>query len=210
MDVSVVIPSYNRAELLPLTLRSVLAQVLPPREIIVVDDGSTDDTARVLEGFAPVVRLVTIANSGSIVARNVGLRAAACEFVAFCDSDDLWGPNFLSRMAALWHAEPRIKVAYANFHIFAGDTWPPDGIPGGTRGGKFDQAPPGFWDSLRIVADDLGVFDGPLVERLLTFQPFFQSALVTVRRDSSMRGAGTRASAGRWGMISRRCCDWRN
>jgi glycosyltransferase involved in cell wall biosynthesis len=175
MDVSVVIPTYNRADLLPFTLRPVLAQVLPPREIIVVDDGSTDDTARVLEGFAPAVRVITIDNSGSVVARNVGLRAAAGEFVAFCDSDDLWRPDFLRRMEALWHAEPRTKVAYANFHIIAGDTW--------TSGSKFDQAPPGFWDGLRMVAAELGVFDEPLVERLLAFQPFFQSALVAVRRD---------------------------
>ena len=115
MDVSVVIPTYNRAELLSQTLRTVLAQSLAPREVIVVDDGSTDETSRILAGFEPRLQVIKIANSGSIVARNVGLRAARGAFVAFCDSDDLWRPEFLERMAALWQAEPATLVGYANF-----------------------------------------------------------------------------------------------
>lgn len=88
MDVSVIIPTFNRADLLPATLDSVFAQAHSAREVIVVDDGSTDETAVVLARYP--VRVIVIANSGSIVARNVGLRAAAMPFVAFCDSDDLW------------------------------------------------------------------------------------------------------------------------
>lgn len=174
MDVSVVIPTYNRADLLPLTLRSVLAQTLAPREVIVVDDGSTDGTSAVLKGYAPRVQVLGIANSGSIVARNVGLRAASGSFVAFCDSDDLWQPDFLQHMAALWQAEPRVKVAYGNFQIVADDRW--------AAGSKFDQAPTGFWEGLRSVGDGLAVFDEPIVGRLLAFQPFFPSALVAVRQ----------------------------
>jgi len=174
MDVSVVIPTYNRAELLPLTLRTVLAQTLAPSEIIVVDDGSTDDSLGILAGFAPRVRVLSIANSGSIVARNVGLRAASGEFVAFCDSDDLWRPDFMQRMAMLWQAERRTRVGYGNFQIVTADRWMP--------GSKFEQAPAGFWSGLRSVGDGLGVFGGPIVRRLLAFQPFFPSALVAVRQ----------------------------
>ena len=173
MDVSVVIPTYNRASLLPHTLRAVLAQSLPPREIIVVDDGSTDETPRVLADFDRRVQVITIVNSGSIVARNVGLHAARGAFIAFCDSDDLWRPAFLARMAALWQAEPTTLFGYANFQIVSNGEW--------LAGSKFDEMPPAFWTGLRDLGDGLGVFDEPIVRRLLNWQPFFPSALVAER-----------------------------
>jgi glycosyltransferase involved in cell wall biosynthesis len=173
MDVSVVIPSYNRADLLPATLDAVLAQTIAPREVIVVDDGSRDDTLSVVARYHLLVRVISIANSGSIVARNVGLRAAGGTIVAFCDSDDLWRPDFLARMAALWRAEPGMQVAYANFRIVRDDVW--------GAGTKFDEAPSGFWAGLRSVGEGLGVFDQPIVDRLVGFQPFFQSALLADR-----------------------------
>jgi glycosyltransferase involved in cell wall biosynthesis len=173
MDVSVVIPSYNRAKLLPFTLDAVLGQSLPPREVIVVDDGSRDDTAAVLARYQPAVRVITIENSGSIVARNAGLRQASAPVVAFCDSDDLWRPEFLATMAALWRAEPRLRVAYANFRIVRDDVW--------ANSAKFDDAPAGFWAGLRPVGEGFGVFDVPIVDRLVRFQPFFPSACVADR-----------------------------
>jgi glycosyltransferase involved in cell wall biosynthesis len=173
MDVSVVIPTYNRAGLLPFTLDAVLAQTVPPREVIVVDDGSRDDTLSVVARYQPIVRVVSIGNSGSIVARNVGLRAAVAPIVAFCDSDDLWRLDFLDRMAALWQAEPRTRVAYANFRLVRDDMWVAET--------KFDEAPAEFWAGLRSVGDGLGVFDQPIVDRLVGFQPFFPSACVADR-----------------------------
>jgi hypothetical protein len=173
MDVSVVIPSYNRAELLGFTLDAVLAQTVVPREVIVVDDGSRDDTLSVVARYQPLVRVIQIANSGSIVARNVGLQTARAAIVAFCDSDDLWQPDFLAQMAALWRAEPRTRVAYANFRIMRDDVW--------GRETKFDEAPAGFWAGLRPVGEGLGVFDQPIVDRLVGFQPFFPSACVADR-----------------------------
>ena len=122
-DCSVIIPTYNRARVIGATIEAILNQTLPPREVIVVDDGSRDDTLSVLAGYQPAVRVISIENSGSIVARNVGLRAASAPVVAFCDSDDLWRPDFLERMAALWRAEPRTCVAYANFRIVREDVW---------------------------------------------------------------------------------------
>jgi glycosyltransferase involved in cell wall biosynthesis len=173
MDVSVVIPSFNRADLLPLTLDAVMAQTLPPREVIVVDDGSRDNTLSVIARYQPGVRVIRIENSGSIVARNVGLRAASSPIVAFCDSDDLWRPDFLEHMAALWWAEPRTRVAYANFRIVR------DGVWGDAT--KFDDAPAGFWAGLRPVGEATGVFDRPIVDRLVEFQPFFPSACAAER-----------------------------
>lgn len=180
MDVSVVIPSYNRADLLPFTLDAVLAQTLPPREVIVVDDGSNDTSIAVLARYQPKVRVIRIENAGSIVARNVGLRAATGPAVAFCDSDDLWQPQFLRQMAALWQIEPNLKVAYSNFRIVRANIWSEDT--------KFDAAPAGYWDGLRPIADGMGVFDQPIVDRLIRWQPFFPSALMVDR--SVMLAAG--------------------
>ena len=102
--VSVVIPSYNRAELLKLTVQSVLAQSVRPIEVIVVDDGSTDHTSAICETFAPPVRYIRQKNSGVAAARNTGIRAAQGELIAFCDSDDLWMPNKLELQLAAMDA----------------------------------------------------------------------------------------------------------
>jgi glycosyltransferase involved in cell wall biosynthesis len=93
MKLSVVIPAYNRAALLPITLRSLLAQERVADEILVVDDGSTDDTAEVAEAFGHPVRVIRQANQGPGAARNRGLSEAQGEFVHFFDSDDLALPN---------------------------------------------------------------------------------------------------------------------
>lgn len=167
-SLSVVIPTYNRAALLCDTLSAVLAQDCPADEVIVVDDGSTDNTAEVVAKFG--VRFLRQANAGDLVARNTGLAAASTELVAFCDSDDLWHPGFLAAMQSLWQAEPRLLAGFGNFRIIREGTWLPQG--------KFSSAPPGFWDGLREVGLGLAVFDTPVVDRLIRFQPCFPSALV--------------------------------
>jgi hypothetical protein len=174
MSVSVIIPAYNRATLLPFTLDAVLAQDKPPDEVILVDDGSTDATPAVAARYASRVRCIRTSNSGDLAARNVGLRAARAERVAFCDSDDLWRPGLLAAMDALWRAEPSVHVAYCDFLIIRDDAWGTDA--------KFAAAPAGFWDGLRPVSADAGVFDAPVVERLLTFQPLFPSCMVAEKR----------------------------
>jgi hypothetical protein len=171
--VSVVIPTYNRAALLRATLDAILAQTCPPLEVIVVDDGSTDATPAVLAGYAPRVRAIVQDNAGDLVARNTGLRAAGGELVAFCDSDDLWRPDFLAGMLALWTAAPATRVAFSDFVLVRDDRW--------ATAGKFGAAPAGFWDGRRMVGEAIGVFDAPIVERLLRFQPFFPSCLVARR-----------------------------
>lgn len=93
MRISCIIPTYNRAILLPLTLRSLLAQTLPAAEILVVDDGSTDGTAEVAESFGGSVRVIRQANAGPAAARNRGFKESVGEFIHFFDSDDLALPN---------------------------------------------------------------------------------------------------------------------
>ncbi|MGH9424904.1 MAG: glycosyltransferase family 2 protein, partial [Terriglobia bacterium] len=100
--VSVVIPSYNRAHLLSRTINSVLAQTFQDFELIVVDDGSEDETPRVLQEFCdPRIRLLRLGrNYGGNHARNRGLQAARGPWMAFLDSDDEWLPGMLEQQVA--------------------------------------------------------------------------------------------------------------
>lgn len=101
--VSVVIPTYQTASFLPEAVRSVLAQTLDARkiEIIVVDDGSTDDVPAALAPFGDAVRIVRIAHSGLPAARNCGIHASSGTYIAFLDADDFWLPRRLDALLAL-------------------------------------------------------------------------------------------------------------
>ena len=106
--VTVIVPTYNRAHLIPRAIRSVLAQTYGDFELLVIDDGSSDDTQAVVAGWSdPRVRyLREPQNAGVGAARNRGLREARGEFIAFLDSDDEWLPDKLSRQVALFRAVP--------------------------------------------------------------------------------------------------------
>lgn len=93
--VSVVIPTYNRAEQVPHAVRSVLEQTDVPCEVIVIDDGSKDETEAALAPFAGSIRYIKTENGGVSAARNRGIREATCDWVAFLDSDDTWHPDKL-------------------------------------------------------------------------------------------------------------------
>lgn len=89
MKISVIIPAFNRAPLLGQTLKSLLRQSLPPYEILVVDDGSTDGTPEIAESFGQPVRVIRQQNSGPAAARNRGFKESSGELIQFFDSDDL-------------------------------------------------------------------------------------------------------------------------
>ncbi|MEJ7861509.1 MAG: glycosyltransferase [Pyrinomonadaceae bacterium] len=91
--VSIIIPGYNRAEYIAETIESVLAQTYRNIEIIVVDDGSTDNTREIVAEYLPKVQYIWQENSERGASRNHGLRLAKGEFISFLDSDDLWLPN---------------------------------------------------------------------------------------------------------------------
>ena len=172
--ITAVVPAWNRAALLPETLDRILAQTRAPDEVIVVDDGSEDDTPALLARYAVRgVRAVRTANAGDLAARNVGLREASGDLVAFCDSDDLWEPGFLAAMEALWEARPELRAAYGNFRIVRNGQW--------SEATKFDDAPPGFWEGLVPLRPGAFTFEHPVAERLVRFQPFFPAALVAGR-----------------------------
>lgn len=104
MLVSVIIPTYNRAKTIERTVNSVLAQTWKAIEIIVVDDGSTDQTPEILKGYGDKIRAIRQKNGGPAAARNTGIKAATGDIIAFLDSDDLWLPEKTERQMRLIQA----------------------------------------------------------------------------------------------------------
>lgn len=108
--VSVIIPTYNRAAMVGQAVESVLAQTYSDFELIVVDDGSTDETDKVLSAYRDRIRLLQQSNRGVSAARNHGIRNAKGRLIAFLDSDDLWLPEKLSRQAAFFERYPESLI----------------------------------------------------------------------------------------------------
>lgn len=116
--ISVVIPTYNRRELVRFAIDSVLAQTWANLEVIVVDDGSTDTTGaaiRDLYGTDPRVRYVWQKNAERAVARNTGIKIAEGEWIAFLDSDDLYLPGKLEQQARLFVARPELVMVHTGW-----------------------------------------------------------------------------------------------
>lgn len=114
VKISVVIPAYNAARFLPRCLKSVFAQTLKPVEVIVVDDGSTDNTAEVAAALG--AKLISRTNGGLSAARNTGIQSASSEWIALLDADDLWAPDKLARQAAC--VGPDIVLVYTGIRYF--------------------------------------------------------------------------------------------
>ena len=111
--VSVVVPSFDRAGLLPRALGSVRAQSHPADEVIVVDDGSTDGTAELLGRDYPEVRCLRQTHRGVSAARNRGIEAARGEWIALLDSDDAWRPEKLERQLDALEAAPGHRICHS-------------------------------------------------------------------------------------------------
>lgn len=105
-QVSIIMPTFNRADTIKRAIRSVQAQTFTDWELIVVDDGSTDDTAARIEGCDPRLKLIRQENQGTAGARNTGLRASAGSYIAFLDSDDEWLPHHLELCVSFLEAFP--------------------------------------------------------------------------------------------------------
>ena len=110
--ISVIIPAYNYAHYLREAIDSALAQMLPPLEVIVVDDESTDETPQVLAAYGDRIRVVRQKNQGVAVARNAGVAAARGDLVAFLDADDVWLPRKLELQLARFEADPALGLVH--------------------------------------------------------------------------------------------------
>lgn len=189
IDISVIIPTYNRAALIEPTLTSIVNQTLPPKEIIVVDDGSTDSTEEVVRRFGRRVNYLRIDNSGVCRARNVGVAASSSSWIALCDSDDLWLPNKLEIQAQLIDEAPDVEYIFTNFKIVSKDIWSDET--------KFESLPQSFWNvNKRTFENDYYVIHEPLFRHILLNQPIFPSTIM-MKRNLFDRLGGFRDSLGR-------------
>jgi glycosyltransferase involved in cell wall biosynthesis len=170
--VSVIIPTYNRADLLIQTLQSVVSQRYADFETLVVDDGSSDNTADVIAALGDSrIRYVRQAHSGlPAVGRNTGMQLANGEYIAFLDSDDLWLSDKLASQVELMDSHPELALSYTNCYRFKADPTRYHPVPmlqpqAMLSGHAFDQlyacqAIPNLTVMLRSsVRDEVGQFD---------------------------------------------------
>ena len=167
LKISVVIPAYNAAPFIAMTVRSALQQTYQDLEVIVVDDGSSDGTAACLEEFGDRIRVIRQANAGVARARNAGVALATGSWIAFLDADDLWLPNKLE----LQMASTTAPLSYTNrFNI-------------GARGG------------LPVVqSDSTPMREGDVFMPLLLEGNFITNSSVLIRRDVFEASGGFESS----------------
>ena len=161
MRVSVISPTYNSGPLVVEAVESALAQTAPPHEVIVVDDGSTDDTADRLARFGDRVRYVRQMNARVAAARNTGIRISTGDAVAFLDADDVWHPEKLARQVAALDADPDLGLVGTDVFPWPGGL--PD-LPTSSAVTRYtiDAMLPNNPISTSSVLDRVGEFDRQL------------------------------------------------
>lgn len=118
MKITALIPTYNCERYICETVDSVLAQTYPAHEVIVVDDGSTDQTQAVLTRYGPRIKYIRQANAGPPAARNTGIAQATGDFIALLDSDDLWVPEKLQRQVDYLESHSACGLIYTDMKTF--------------------------------------------------------------------------------------------
>ncbi len=148
-SVAVVIPTYNYGRFILDAVRSVIAQTLQPSEIIVVDDGSTDETAAVVAAFGSGVRYIYQNNAGVCAARNRGVSESTSELVTFLDADDTWEPTNLEKQLARFESDEELGLVHCAMREFDSETG--ETIRFHVEGGEDG------------VADNLLLWEGPVI-----------------------------------------------
>src|SRR5688572_24722469 len=114
---SVIIPAYRAAGTIARAVQSVLSQTYPPKEVLVIDDGSPDDLEAALEPFGDRVTVIRKENGGVASARNAGLDRATGDLIAFLDADDYWEPDKLRRHAELYRRHPALGLTCSRYFV---------------------------------------------------------------------------------------------
>lgn len=175
--ISVAIATYNRSAILPETVSYILGQTRPPDEIVVVDDGSTDDTATVVralsEGPVPV-RYLPQRNAGPGAALKQAIEACSHEWIAMCDDDDRWLPDHLERRHQLLEAFPDVDYAFSNFDSFG---------PGAKDDfEEFRNLSPDWWAATMTgTRGDFVRLGGELLRPFLQYNPVFPTSVCMTR-----------------------------
>lgn len=129
--VSVIIPAYNCRQWIPETLDSLFTQDYPHTEIIVVNDGSKDGTLDLIRGYGNRIVVIDQANTGAPGARNAGISAAQGDLIAFCDADDIWGPNKVREQVTYLHRHPEVGMIFCDWHVWEPDSTGNFAVPAG-------------------------------------------------------------------------------
>jgi glycosyltransferase involved in cell wall biosynthesis len=176
VTVSVIIPVYNGAALVARAIDSALAQSLTPLEVIVVDDGSSDNTVEVLARYGPRIRTLHVPHGGVSRARNAGIAASRGELLAFLDADDIWHRNKLARQAAVLRAWPQAGLCCCDYLVQHGD-----------HGGKVSH----FGGALPLagLAPDPPLISAPL-PALIRCNFVGTASNVMLRRELALRAGG--------------------
>lgn len=168
-SVSVIIPVYNGGAFLAAAIQSVLDQQVAPREIVVIDDGSTDRSASVARGFAPWVMVLQQENQGPAVARNLGIDWATGDYLCFLDADDLMPPSRLAIQRQLLDERPEVDLVFGQQLRFQQGEVLDLGHPPPDRGEA--AIIPGTMCCRRLVFEKYGRFDTK--HALSEFIPWF-------------------------------------
>jgi glycosyltransferase involved in cell wall biosynthesis len=166
LSISVVIPVFNAEKYLRQAICSALEQTLPPYEVIIVDDGSTDSSMEIVSSFGSAVICFPRKHLGASAARNFAIQHSTGDWIAFLDADDYWFPDKLARQAALIQADPTVELIYTGFTqlFFDGTT-------------EDAQAPPPQWVK-KMFPYKACIFSGTaLVKRSLLLEHPFDETL---------------------------------
>jgi len=189
MNLSVVIPAFNSEAYLGETLAAIVAQTCKPDRIVVIDDGSTDRTGDIIGRFAPAVTGMRIPNGGQGAARKLAIAHCDTDWIALCDSDDVWHPDFLERRRALLDAHPDAQFTFSNFFSFG---------PASRPGHNLLADAPAGWLSHWCAIDQQGFYRVRDPYRaFLDFNPAYPSGIV-FRRDAYSRMGGFLTKYSRW------------
>lgn len=188
IQISVIIPAYKSQNLIKKTLESILAQEFSPIEVIVVDDGSPDNTSLVVKEFGDQVKLTKIDNIGTTGARKVGVSKSKGNYLAFCDHDDIWEKDHLKNLAEIVESN-NLSFAFSNFVHFR------DGIRQPISHFEADNSK--FWMNPGIsLGNDFFIANDPLLPNVLNYQAIFPSCSL-VSKDLYERVGGFNADFGR-------------